>query len=235
MVAHPGGDGPRAEGLPAPPGRHPGRHADPHVRPQRGLGGTAPRRRPFDGWAAPPYVLRARATTSLTSETLRCTSPAGDPASQPTSSHLDRVGRAPHEAGALADARLPGCRRPGVGGTVEHVALVAGDIAGREDVPVRVHSECITSEVFGSLKCDCRDQLDWAQAEIVRRGAGAVLYLRQEGGASGSATRFARTSSRRRGWTPSTPTAASAFRMTPGRTTLPAICSSTSASGACSS
>jgi GTP cyclohydrolase II len=70
---------------------------------------------------------------------------------------------------------------PGIGGTVEHVALVAGDITGRSDVPVRVHSECITSEVFGSLKCDCRDQLDWAQAEIVRRGAGAVLYLRQEG------------------------------------------------------
>ncbi len=64
---------------------------------------------------------------------------------------------------------------------VEHVALVAGDIADMHDVPIRVHSECITSEVFGSLKCDCRDQLDWAQAEIVRRGAGAVLYLRQEG------------------------------------------------------
>ncbi len=66
-------------------------------------------------------------------------------------------------------------------GWLEHVALVAGDISGGEDVPVRVHSECITSEVFGSLKCDCRDQLDWAQAEIVRRGAGAILYLRQEG------------------------------------------------------
>jgi GTP cyclohydrolase II len=44
-----------------------------------------------------------------------------------------------------------------------------------------VHSECITSEVFGSLKCDCKDQLEWAQAEIARRGTGAVLYLRQEG------------------------------------------------------
>jgi GTP cyclohydrolase II len=64
---------------------------------------------------------------------------------------------------------------------VEHAALVAGDIADAEDLPVRVHSECITSEVFGSLKCDCRDQLDWAKAEIVRRGAGAILYLRQEG------------------------------------------------------
>jgi GTP cyclohydrolase II len=69
----------------------------------------------------------------------------------------------------------------GLAGPVEHVALVSGDVSGLSDVPVRVHSECITSEVFGSLKCDCRDQLDWALAEIVRRGVGAVLYLRQEG------------------------------------------------------
>jgi GTP cyclohydrolase II len=69
------------------------------------------------------------------------------------------------------------------GGTVptEHVALVHGEVAGQAGVPVRVHSECLTSEVFGSLKCDCREQLDAALAEIVRRGAGAVLYLRQEG------------------------------------------------------
>ena len=56
-----------------------------------------------------------------------------------------------------------------------------GEVAGQERVPVRVHSECLTSEVFGSLKCDCRDQLDAAMAEIARRGAGAILYLRQEG------------------------------------------------------
>ncbi len=63
----------------------------------------------------------------------------------------------------------------------EHVALVYGDVADRTSVPVRVHSECMTSEVFGSLKCDCRDQLDASMAEIARRGAGAILYLRQEG------------------------------------------------------
>lgn len=63
----------------------------------------------------------------------------------------------------------------------DHVALVAGDVAGRKGVPVRVHSECLTSEVFGSLKCDCRDQLEAAQAEIARRGIGVVVYLRQEG------------------------------------------------------
>ena len=62
----------------------------------------------------------------------------------------------------------------------DHVAIVRGDPTG-EGVLVRVHSECMTSEVFGSLKCDCKEQLDAALAEIARRGSGAVLYLRQEG------------------------------------------------------
>ena len=63
----------------------------------------------------------------------------------------------------------------------DHVALVLGDVCHKAGVLVRVHSECLTSEVFGSLKCDCRDQLEAAQAEIGRRGQGIVLYLRQEG------------------------------------------------------
>ena len=62
----------------------------------------------------------------------------------------------------------------------EHVAMVMGDVGGTA-VPVRVHSECLTSEVFGSLKCDCRDQLDGALDLIARRGRGVLLYLRQEG------------------------------------------------------
>jgi GTP cyclohydrolase II len=70
------------------------------------------------------------------------------------------------------------------------VALVHGEVANGRAVPVRVHSECLTSEVFGSLKCDCRDQLDWAMAEIVKRGAGAVLYLRQEGRGIGLANKI---------------------------------------------
>jgi GTP cyclohydrolase II len=77
----------------------------------------------------------------------------------------------------------------------EHVALVFGDLASvrplaereggdrpppaRQDVLVRVHSECMTSEVFGSLKCDCKEQLEAAMAAIARAGSGAVLYLRQ--------------------------------------------------------
>jgi GTP cyclohydrolase II len=63
----------------------------------------------------------------------------------------------------------------------DHVALIAGDVRGQTSVLVRVHSECLTSEVFGSLKCDCKDQLDAAQAEIARRGQGVLIYLRQEG------------------------------------------------------
>jgi len=72
----------------------------------------------------------------------------------------------------------------------EHVALVYGDVHGAEGVPVRVHSECMTSEVFGSLKCDCKGQLDAAMREIARRGAGAVLYLRQEGRGIGLANKI---------------------------------------------
>jgi GTP cyclohydrolase II/3,4-dihydroxy 2-butanone 4-phosphate synthase/GTP cyclohydrolase II len=63
----------------------------------------------------------------------------------------------------------------------EHVALVVGEVEGREGVPVRVHSECLTSEVFGSLKCDCREQLDRALDFVFQNGCGVVLYLRQEG------------------------------------------------------
>ncbi|WP_375765510.1 GTP cyclohydrolase II [Archangium gephyra] len=63
----------------------------------------------------------------------------------------------------------------------EHVALVVGEVQGLEGVPVRVHSECLTSEVFGSLKCDCREQLDRALDFVTQNGCGVVLYLRQEG------------------------------------------------------
>ncbi|MBS2031147.1 MAG: GTP cyclohydrolase II [Deltaproteobacteria bacterium] len=63
----------------------------------------------------------------------------------------------------------------------EHVAMIKGDLRGAVGLPVRVHSECLTSEVFGSLKCDCREQLQSALASIERAGRGMVIYLRQEG------------------------------------------------------
>jgi GTP cyclohydrolase II len=78
----------------------------------------------------------------------------------------------------------------GVGLSQEHVALLMGDLKGRSRVAVRVHSECLTSEVFGSLKCDCKDQLEAAQREIARRGFGAILYLRQEGRGIGLANKI---------------------------------------------
>src|SRR5438876_8403483 len=63
----------------------------------------------------------------------------------------------------------------------EHVAMVHGDVIGAEDVPTRLHSECLTGDVMGSLRCDCRDQLESALKKIGRMERGMVLYLRQEG------------------------------------------------------
>ena len=63
----------------------------------------------------------------------------------------------------------------------EHVAAVKGAVDGQEGVPVRIHSECLTSEVLGSLKCDCKAQLDRAMTFVSQNGLGVVLYLRQEG------------------------------------------------------
>jgi GTP cyclohydrolase II len=63
----------------------------------------------------------------------------------------------------------------------EHVAIVRGEVAGQSNVLTRVHSECWTSEVLGSLKCDCRDQLNVALEKIAAEGTGVVVYLRQEG------------------------------------------------------
>ena len=79
----------------------------------------------------------------------------------------------------------PGARRAD-----EHVALVRGNLRARPGVLVRVHSECLTSEVFGSLKCDCKEQLDAAMAAIARAGEGAILYLRQEGRGIGLANKI---------------------------------------------
>ncbi len=63
----------------------------------------------------------------------------------------------------------------------EHVALVMGDISGEEPVLVRVHSECLTGDVFGSLRCDCGEQLALAMQRIAEEKRGVLLYMRQEG------------------------------------------------------
>ncbi len=63
----------------------------------------------------------------------------------------------------------------------EHIVLVHGDISSGRDVLVRIHSECLTGDVFGSLRCDCGAQLNYALEQIVEEGAGILVYLRQEG------------------------------------------------------
>jgi len=63
----------------------------------------------------------------------------------------------------------------------EHVALVRGEVAGRKNVLVRVHSECLTGDVFSSLRCDCGDQLQKALQRIDEEGTGVLVYMRQEG------------------------------------------------------
>ena len=62
-----------------------------------------------------------------------------------------------------------------------HLALVRGEIAGKKNVLVRVHSECLTGDVFGSRRCDCGPQLHRAMQEVADAGCGVVLYMRQEG------------------------------------------------------
>ena len=66
-------------------------------------------------------------------------------------------------------------------GGLEHVALSIGDLSGPDPVLVRVHSECLTGDAFGSLRCDCGPQLNAALSAVAERGWGCVLYLRQEG------------------------------------------------------
>jgi len=63
----------------------------------------------------------------------------------------------------------------------EHAALIMGDITADEPVIVRVHSECLTGDVFGSLRCDCGEQMDMAMKQIGCLGRGVLLYMRQEG------------------------------------------------------
>ena len=63
----------------------------------------------------------------------------------------------------------------------EHLAMVRGDVFGANEVPTRLHSECLTGDVMGSLRCDCREQLERAMQTIGQQPCGVVLYLRQEG------------------------------------------------------
>ena len=63
----------------------------------------------------------------------------------------------------------------------EHLAFIKGDVYGKNGVMVRVHSECFTGDVLGSLRCDCGEQLQRAIKMIAEEGVGVIIYLRQEG------------------------------------------------------
>jgi len=63
----------------------------------------------------------------------------------------------------------------------EHLAIVRGQVRGRSEVPTRIHSECLTGDVLGSLRCDCREQLNTSLEQLGAMPFGALLYLRQEG------------------------------------------------------
>lgn len=73
----------------------------------------------------------------------------------------------------------------------EHLALVRGGLRGGREVPVRVHSQCVTGDVFGSRRCDCGEQLDRALRLLARRPRGVLLYLAQEGRGIGLANKIA--------------------------------------------
>lgn len=109
----------------------------------------------------------------------------GEPISQPVNP-LEQPSAPSQQVQFVAQARIP--TEHGtfnmkvfqeVGTGVEHVAMVMGDIT--EHALIRIHSECMTGDVFGSLRCDCGPQLHFAMREIGQNGSGIVVYLRQEG------------------------------------------------------
>jgi GTP cyclohydrolase II len=119
--------------------------------------------------------------------------PAGSISANPTNEAVTPVTAALVEF--LAEARVPTehgsftmklFREPATG--LEHVAMVMGEVAG--SALVRVHSECMTGDVFGSLRCDCGPQLNFAMSEIGKKGSGVVVYLRQEGRGIGLANKL---------------------------------------------
>lgn len=72
----------------------------------------------------------------------------------------------------------------------EHAAVLKGDVIGKSDVTTRIHSECLTGDGFGSLRCDCRDQLTSSLQKIEELGQGLLIYLRQEGRGIGFANKI---------------------------------------------
>jgi GTP cyclohydrolase II len=97
---------------------------------------------------------------------------------KPATQDLVMVARA-HLPTTHGDFDIVGFYEPSTG--KEHTAIVKGDVSGRRDIPLRVHSQCHTGDVMGSLRCDCQAQLEAALEFIGKQEAGVVLYLIQEG------------------------------------------------------
>lgn len=76
------------------------------------------------------------------------------------------------------------------GGCEEHLALVKGEVSGGENILARVHSQCLTGDTLGSLKCDCRQQFEESLKRINGEGSGVLVYLRQEGRGIGLANKI---------------------------------------------
>ncbi len=113
--------------------------------------------------------MRSSATT------LRVARPA-PPSVAPNPVSIAGVAKLPTQFG---DFRIVGFENAPDG--KEHIAVVRGDVEGCADVPTRLHSECLTGDVLGSLRCDCREQLELSLRRIGAQPRGVVLYLRQEG------------------------------------------------------
>lgn len=110
------------------------------------------------------------------------------------------------------------------------MALVYGDISGGEGILIRLHSECLTGDAFGSQHCECGEQLDSALRAIVAEGRGVLVYLRgHEGRGIGLLAKLQAMKPVRRGWTPSRPTSPSVCRWTPATTGWRPRCCTTSA------